>query len=129
MTETTDLTVEPSTGRPMADMTIGLGGALIVVGVGVTLISSSGSATSLIPAFAGVVFIVLGVAARAKPDLNRHLMHAAAAIALLAALGSIGSAIGRGSTGWALFSQLATIVLCGGYIFFGVQSFRAARNR
>ncbi|MEM9514696.1 MAG: hypothetical protein AAGA42_07520 [Actinomycetota bacterium] len=115
-------------GRSMADTTIGLGGALIVVGVGITIASSSGSATSLIPAFVGVVFVALGVAARAKPSLHHHLMHASAALALLAALGSVGSAIGRGSTGWALVAQLATIILCGGYVFLAVQSFRAARK-
>lgn len=111
----------------MADKTIGLGGALIVLGVIVTIASSSGSATSLIPAFVGVVFLALGLVARAKPDLNHHLMHASAAVALVAILGSLGSAIGRGAEGWALFAQVATIVLCAGYLWFAVQSFRAAR--
>jgi hypothetical protein len=100
---------------------------LVVVGIVVTFASESSSATSLIPAFVGAVLIVLGIIARVKPDLSRHLMHAALAVALLAALGSIGSAIGRGSTGWALFAQLATIAVTGVFIFFGVQSFRAAR--
>lgn len=111
----------------MATKTIGLGAALIVLGVIVTIASSSGSATSLIPAFIGVVFVVLGLVARAKPDLNRHLMHAAAALALVAIIGSLGSAIGRGAEGWALFAQVATIVLCAGFVVLAVQSFRAAR--
>lgn len=111
----------------MATKTIGLGAALIVLGVIVTIASSSGSATSLIPAFIGVVFVVLGLVARAKPDLNRHLMHAAAALALVAIIGSLGSAIGRGAEGWALFAQIATIVLCAGFVVLAVQSFRAAR--
>jgi hypothetical protein len=100
---------------------------LIVLGVIVTIASGSGSATSLIPAFIGVVFLGLGLAARAKPDLNHHLMHASAALALVAIVGSLGSAIGRGAQGWALFAQIGTIVLCGGYVFFAVQSFRQAR--
>ncbi len=111
----------------MTIKTISLGAALIVLGLIVTIASGSGSATSLIPAFIGIVFVVLGVAARAKPDLNRHLMHAAAALALVAILGSLGSAIGRGAQGWALFAQLATIVLCAGYLVVAVQSFRQAR--
>ncbi len=111
----------------MATKTIGLGAALIVLGVIVTIASGSGSATSLIPAFIGVVFVALGLVARAKPDLNRHLMHAAAALALLAVVGSLGSAIGRGAQGWALFAQIATIVLCAGFVVLAVQSFRAAR--
>ena len=96
-------------------------------GVFVTIASSSGSATSLIPSFIGVVFLGLGFTARAKPDLNHHLMHASAALALVAILGSLGSAIGRGAEGWALFAQIATIVLCAGYLALAVQSFRQAR--
>ncbi|MEM7093499.1 MAG: hypothetical protein AAF567_10895 [Actinomycetota bacterium] len=103
------------------------GGILIALGVIVTLASDSGSATSLIPAFFGAVLVALGAAGRARPDLNHHLMHAAAALCLLAILGSLGSAIGRGSTGWALFAQLATVVIAAGFLYFAVQSFRAAR--
>ncbi len=111
----------------VATKTISLGAALIVLGVIVTIASSSGSATSLIPAFIGVVFVALGFVARAKPDLGHHLMHASAALALLAVVGSLGSAIGRGAEGWALFAQIGTIVLCAGYLVIAVQSFRQAR--
>lgn len=111
----------------MTTKTIFLGAALIVLGLIVTIASGSGSATSLIPAFIGIVFVALGVAARAKSELNHHLMHAAAALALVAVLASLGSAIGRGAEGWALFAQLATIVLCVGYLVVAVQSFRQAR--
>ena len=111
----------------MATKTISLGAALIVLGVIVTIASGSDSATSLIPAFVGIVFLVLGLVARAKPDLNRHLVHASAALALLAVVGSLGSAIGRGAEGWALFTQIATVVLCAAYLVFAVRSFREAR--
>jgi hypothetical protein len=111
----------------VATKTILLGAALIVLGVIVTVASGSGSATSLIPAFIGIVFLALGLLARAKPELNHHLMHGAAALALIAVLGSLGSAIGRGAEGWALFAQIATIVLCGGFLALAVQSFRQAR--
>jgi hypothetical protein len=111
----------------VATKTLSLGAALIVLGVIVTIASGSSSATSLIPAFIGVVFVVLGLVARARPDLNHHVMHASAAVALLAVLGSLGSAIGRGAEGWALFAQVATIVLCGAYLVVAVQSFRRAR--
>ncbi len=111
----------------MATKTISLGAALIALGLIVTIASSSGSATSLIPTFIGIVFLALGLIARAKPDLNHHLMHGAAALALLAVVSSLGSAIGRGAEGWALFAQVATIVLCGGFLVLAVQSFRAAR--
>lgn len=111
----------------MAIKTVSLGAALIVLGVIVTIASSSGSATSLIPAFIGVVFVALGLAARAKSDLNHHLMHASAALALIAVIASLGSAIGRGAEGWALFAQLGTIALCAAYLVLAVQSFRQAR--
>ena len=93
----------------------------------VTIASDSESATSLIPAFIGAVFVGLGLLARAKPDLNHHVMHAAAGLALLGVLGSLGSAVGRGSEGWALIAQLATVVILGGFLYRAVQSFRAAR--
>jgi hypothetical protein len=120
-------TLGAATLNPVATKTISLGAALIVLGVIVTIASSSGSVTSLIPAFIGVVFVALGFGARAKPDLNHHLMHASAALALVAILGSLGSAIGRGAQGWALFAQIATIVLCAAYVALAVQSFRQAR--
>jgi hypothetical protein len=112
----------------MAQNSMIAGAILIVVGVFVTLVSDSGSVTALIPAFIGVVFVVLGALGRAKPDLNHHLMHAAAALALLAILGSLGSAIGRGSTGWALFAQLATVAVATVFLVLSILSFRAARQ-
>lgn len=111
----------------MADKSIIAGVVLIVVGVLVTVVSDSGSATSLIPAFLGVVFVALGLLGRAKPELNHHAMHGVAALSLLAIVGSLGSAIGRGSTGWALFAQLATVVVTGVVLWWSIQSFRAAR--
>ena len=95
----------------MAYKSIIAGAALIVVGVFGNIVSDTGSITTLIPAFIGVIFVALGVAGRAKPDLNHHLMHAAAALALLALISSAGSAIGRSSTGLALFTQLATVIV------------------
>ncbi len=111
----------------MPQKSIITGAVLIVIGVFVTLVSDSSSATSLIPAFVGVVFVILGLVGRAKPELNKHVMHIAAAVALLAILGSLGSAIGRGSTGWALFAQLATVVIAAAFLYFAIMSFRAAR--
>lgn len=112
----------------MAEKSIITGAVLVVVGIVATIASDSGSATSLIPAFIGAVFVALGLVGRAKPDLNHHMMHGAAGLALLAILGSLGSAIGRGSTGWALAAQLITVAVTGAFLFFAVQSFRAARQ-
>jgi len=111
----------------MARNAILAGASLVIVGIVVTIASDSESVTSLIPAFIGAVFVGLGLLARAKPDLNHHVMHAAAGLALLGVLGSLGSAVGRGSEGWALVAQLATVVILGGFLYRAVQSFRAAR--
>ena len=110
----------------MAKQTSLCGGLLIALGIVVTIVSDSGSVTSLIPAFIGALLLVLGVMATKKPDLGHHLMHAMATVALLAVIGSLGSLIGRGSTGRALFSQLATIVIAG---FLVANSVKAFRNR
>lgn len=112
----------------MAAKTISLGLTLIVVGIVITLLSDSGSVTSLIPSFIGAVFFVLGMIANFKSDLSHHMMHGAAALALLAILGSLGSAIGRGSTGWALVAQIITVVLCAGFLVLAIGSFRDARR-
>lgn len=100
------------------------GALLVALGVIVTIVSDSGSVTSLIPAFVGIIFLVLGMAAAAKPTMSHHLMHVMAVIALLAVVGSLGSLIGRGSTGWALFSQLATVIIAGFLLVNAIQAFR-----
>lgn len=112
----------------MAAKAMVTGGVLIALGVIVTILSDSGSVTSLIPSFIGAVFVVLGAVGLARPALNHHVMHGAAALALLAVVASLGSLIGRGSTGWALFSQLATVAVVGVFLYLAVQSFRAARK-
>lgn len=112
----------------MAQKSMVTGAALVVLGVFVTIVSDSGSVTSLIPAFIGVVFLALGFGARTRPDLGHHLMHGAAALALLGVVSSLGSAIGRGSEGWALFAQLGTVVILAAFLQQAIQSFRAARQ-
>lgn len=112
------------TGIKLANQTSACGGLLIALGVIVTIASDSGSATSLIPAFIGAILLILGLLARSKPELSHHLMHAMAVVVLLAIIGSLGSLIGRGSTGWALFSQLATIAIAGFLLVNAIQAFK-----
>jgi hypothetical protein len=111
----------------MARVSILTGLALIALGVLVTVASASESVTSLIPAFIGVVFLLLGLAGTVKPSLNHHLMHAAAALSLLAILGSAGTVIGRGASGWALLAQVGTILVAGVFLTLAIRSFRRAR--
>ena len=112
----------------MAFKAILAGVVLIILGAVASIASDSSSFTSWIPSIVGLVLLGLGVAGRAKPDINHHLMHGAAAVALLALLGSLGSAIGRGATEWALFAQLGTAIVTGVFLVFAVQSFRSARS-
>ena len=62
----------------MAQKSITAGSILVILGVVVTIVSDSNSATSLIPAFVGVIYLLLGIAGKQKPDLNHHFMHGAA---------------------------------------------------
>ncbi|QIK65986.1 hypothetical protein G7072_06220 [Nocardioides sp. HDW12B] len=112
----------------MSRISIVTGLALIALGVLVTVASDSNSVTSLIPAFIGAVYLVLGIAGTARPAVNHHLMHAAAALSLLAILGSLGSLIGRGSEGWAAVAQVGTVVVAGVFLALAVRSFRTARR-
>lgn len=112
----------------MALKTVVAGIALIALGILVSIASDSSSVTSLIPAIVGVVLLGLGLGARMRPAIAHHLMHAAAAIALLVILGSLGSTISRGSTGWALFAQLGSVAIAAVYLGYAVASFRRARR-
>ena len=100
---------------------------LIVLGIVVTAASDSNSVTSLIPAFVGLVYTILGIAGKQKPELNHHFMHGAAMLSLLAILGSLGSLIGRSGSGWAVFSQIATSVISAFFLVLAIQSFKEAR--
>ena len=112
----------------LARFTIGVGLSLILVGALVSILSYSGSFSSWIPAFIGVVLLVLGIIALVAESATKLVMHIAIAVAALAVLASLGSAIGRGSTGWALASQILTIVLCGTLVLFAIRSFLTARR-
>mgnify|MGYP006288561281 FL=1 len=79
-------------GNAMAIITILYGAGLTLLGLYAYLVMSepdSRSITALIPAFFGIVFLLLGfVALSAK--LKKHAMHAAAGLGLLAILGTAG---------------------------------------
>src|SRR5437773_3414134 len=57
------------------------------------VMNDKASITALIPAFFGVVLFILGVIARGKENLRKHLMHAAVAIALLGFIAASGRLI------------------------------------
>lgn len=120
----------------MSSVTLWLGIILTTLGIVGYAGSGAESVTALIPAFFGIVFIVVGILAR-KEHLRKHMMHAAAALALLGFAGSV-----RGIT--SLFTMLgggdvprpfATImqsimaVLTLGFVLLAVKSFVDARRQ
>ena len=66
----------------MGPVAVGCGLVLIVLGVGFYFGTGQPSWTALIPAFFGLVLVVLGLLAR-QDRLRKHVMHAAAAIGLI----------------------------------------------
>ncbi len=122
----------------MAKITIGLGVLLILLGVGAyasIMGSDQASVTALIPAFFGVVFVILGGVGAAKASLNKHMMHAALVLALLGAAGSarglsgLGAAMsGEAERPLAVYAQSTMFVLCVLFIVLGIVSFVKARK-
>jgi hypothetical protein len=116
-------------------LTIAFG--LVLIGLGVIGYFATGrqSPTALIPAFAGALFLVLGLVAQ-KPGARKHAMHAAAALAVLGFLGTVsglikffrmlgGEEIDRPA---AARSQAIMAVLCVVFVILCVRSFIAARR-
>jgi uncharacterized membrane protein len=114
----------------MPNITIVFGALLILLGVGMYLGTGTPSVTALIPAFVGVPLLLLGVGARMKESLRKHLMHAAAAVGLLGFLGSFGRLASKGFAGApaAVASQAIMAGLCLLFVVLCVNSFVQARR-
>lgn len=122
----------------MTKVVFAVGGLLILLGVGMFgglwgVEGEMPSLTALIPAFAGVPIVLLGLLAL-KDGMRAHAMHAVAALALLGFLlsgGRLGMQLIRGGESklTATVSLLLMAGLCGYLVFACVQSFREARKR
>lgn len=121
----------------MANVTIGLGAILVLLGIGSYLGTGTSSITALIPAFLGVILVVCGVLAQ-KENLKKHAMHFAVLIGLVGAVGSgmrgfknLPDLIaGTAKLPIATTMQVTTAVLCIIYVGLCVNSFiQARRNR
>ncbi len=87
--------------------------------------------TALIPAFFGIVLLILGLVAKAKENLRKHLMHAAVAIALIGFIlpaGRILSKIAAFELSAPVISQIAMAVICLFHVILSIQSFINARK-
>ena len=116
-------------------LTLIFGAAFVVLGVIAYLVTGTQSITALIPAFLGVIFVVLGVIMRA-PSRTRHAGHAAATLALLGLIGSargVPAVIalvqgGEVQRPGAAIAQTVMVVLCAVYLALAIKSFRDARK-
>lgn len=96
------------------------------------LMTNHESNTALIPAAVGIILLLLGVFARMREGLRRHLMHAAVIVALLGFLASAGrlvSKLGELSYNAAVVSQVSMALVCLLFVILAVKSFMDARRR
>ena len=118
----------------MAALTLAIGGILVVTGVVGYFASSAVSVTALIPAFVGIALVAAGLIAR-RPAAHRHAIHAALAVALLGALGSLTNVgklgelfAGTAKRPGAVIESTVMFILLVGYLAVGVRSFIRARR-
>ena len=119
----------------MAKFTRIVGVTLIFLGVISYIGTGMVSITALIPAFFGLVFLILGIAAR-KESIYKHVMHGAAVLALLGLFGSAGGLLDvfymMGGTSVerpdAAISQAIMAVVCIIFLGAAVKSFIDARK-
>ena len=118
----------------MSTISIVCGVVLILIGVagyGYGQSSGNASITALIPAFFGVVLAVLGVVGGKIESLRKHVMHAAAAIALLGFILTAGRLVARLrdiTLTPAVASQAAMALVCLVFVLLAIRSFREARR-
>ncbi|SDQ54025.1 hypothetical protein [Quadrisphaera sp. DSM 44207] len=112
-----------------------IGAALVAVGLWAYLSSMPGaSPTALIPAVIGAVLVVCGVVGRREGTAaHRHAMHAAAGVALLGFLGSVGQlaaspAAGSENAGTARVAGLLNLLLCAAFVALAVRAFTSVRR-
>ena len=107
---------------------------LILAAIGILSYVGTGrtSVTALIPAFLGVVFVLLAWVAR-NEAVRKHVMHAAMVVALLGIVGTASRLIPGIAAGTlnlarpAVLAQIVTVVLLVWYLVKGIKSFRDAR--
>ena len=119
----------------MPSTSIACGTLLVLIGIlgyvnGV--MTNHASVTALIPAFFGIVLLLLGIVARKNEGLRKHLMHAAVLVALLGFLASAGRLLSKVSEityNAAVVSQVSMALVCLLFVILAVKSFIDARRR
>lgn len=114
----------------MASTTRLVGLLLTVVGLVGYVGTGRTSITALIPAFIGVVFLVLAMVAR-NESARKHAMHAGMVVALVGLVATLSRflpALMNGQTGRpAFWQQLVTALVLAWFLGKGIKSFRDAR--
>lgn len=113
----------------MERTTVIFGSLLIIIGVGGYILSGMVSITAMIPAFFGVIFVILGMLA-SKENLKKHMMHAAAALSIILIIPTI-TAIGdlvAGDSSAAVISRSITAIASIIFLMLCVKSFIDARR-
>ena len=116
----------------MASTTIVFGLLLVLLGLAGYFLTGTSSVTALIPAFFGLLLIVLGFIARAE-SARKHAMHAAVALGLLGAIGALirliivysktGALEGRGA-----MASGGMALVCAVFVALCVRSFIQVRK-
>ncbi|MEO6846809.1 MAG: hypothetical protein ABI443_05150 [Chthoniobacterales bacterium] len=120
----------------MAKHSIFFGILLILVGAGGYIASHPHAPTALIPAVIGLILVICGIVVLWNPNLRKHVMHVAALISLLGAIGSgmrawphVGQLLhGTAPLPLATASQTITAVLCLAFLILCIKSFIDARR-
>jgi len=111
---------------------------LILIGISgyaYGMMSGSASLTALIPAILGLILAILGIVAKGKEELRKHLMHGAVVVGLLGFLATVSSFLkipallaGTAERPAAVVAQSATALVCLVFVVLCVKSFIDARR-
>lgn len=119
---------------PMTTITLAVGAVLTLLGIAGYALTGAASLTALIPSLVGVLILACGALAR-REKLRRHAIHAALAVALLGALGSLMNVVkigqvfaGTAERPTAIVVSTIMFVVLVAYIAVGVRSFIGARR-
>lgn len=108
-----------------------VGFALIAIGIVGYIATGAASLTALIPAMIGAILLVLALVGR-NAEARRHAMHAAVALALLAAVGTLPrllpALMAREFSRASVISQALMVLVLLVYVALGVRSFIEARR-
>ena len=106
----------------------------IALGLAAFFLTGAVHKTALIPAYFGIVLLVLGLLGQ-KENLRKHVMHAALLVVLLALFGTARSLLklpsafdGTAERPFAIYAQAATAVLSIAFLALGIRSFIQARR-